>query len=313
VIAGLFVGHVVVGLALRSLRPAALAALLAWAWLVLSTVLLLAALADAPAGARFVALCAGCFVALKAVVHASARTAGEPALSVAAWLGWSLLAVGMVPRAFARFPGPALPGAGRRIARGLLGTVACGALWWALACARRADAPAFALGLGQLVGAYLLLRFGLFPLGAGVLAALGVEAGPVFRAPERARSLTEFWSRRWNRPFSEMLQIAVARPVLRRAGPTAALAASFLVSALLHEVALSAPVRAGYGLPTAYFALHFGLLAAEARWRARGRGPEAWGVGGRAWTLGWAALPAVLVFHPPFVAGVLLPLLGPRG
>lgn len=312
-IAGLFVGHLAVGLALRALRPPGLAALLAWGWLVLATALAFVALHDASAGVRFVVLCVGCFLALKIVVHASARAAGEPPLSLVGWLGWSLLAVGMVPRAFAAFPGPALPGTARRIALGLLGTLAGAGLWWALACAQRAVAPRFALGFGQLVGAFLLLRFGLFPLGGGVLAAFGVDAGPVFRAPERARSLTEFWSRRWNRPFSEMLQIAVTRPVARRIGPGVALAASFVVSALLHEVTLSAPVRARYGLPTAYFALQLALLWTEARRRARGRGPESWGAWGRAWTLGWAVLPAVLVFHPPFVAGVLLPLLDPRG
>jgi hypothetical protein len=312
VIVGLFVAHLAVGLALRALRPVGLAVSLAWGWLVLATALALVLLADASAGVRFVVLCVACFLALKIVVHAAARAAGEPALRLGPWLGWSLLAVGMRPRAFATFPAPALPDARRRIALGLVGTGAGASLWWALHHARLAGVPAGVLGVGQLAGAFLLLRFGLFPLARGFVAAFGVDAGPVFRAPERSRSLTEFWSLRWNRPFSELLQIAVARPVGRRSGRGAALAASFLFSGLLHEVALSVPVRAGYGLPTAYFVLQGALLALEARWSRGGGGPERWGPAGRAWTLAWAALPAVLVFHPPFVLGVLTPLLGAR-
>ena len=62
-----------------------------------------------------------------------------------------------------------------------------------------------------------------------------------------------------------MTAIAIYQPLVRRAGRRAALAASFLGSGLLHELAISVPVRAGYGLPTAYFALHGVLLMAEGR------------------------------------------------
>ena len=80
----------------------------------------------------------------------------------------------------------------------------------------------------------------------------------------------------------------------------------FVVSGLLHEMAISLPVRAGYGGPLAYFVLHGVLVLLEPRLDREGWKPTgAWGLG---WTLGWLALPIPLLFHPPFLAGVLLPL-----
>jgi alginate O-acetyltransferase complex protein AlgI len=52
-----------------------------------------------------------------------------------------------------------------------------------------------------------------------------------------------------------MTAMAVHRPLQRRLGRGPALLGSFLVSGLLHEVAISLPVRAGWGLPKLYFLL----------------------------------------------------------
>jgi alginate O-acetyltransferase complex protein AlgI len=311
-LSALFGVHLGCGLALRA-APGGAALRLAWAWLVASTVVAALASGDLPAGGRFLVLSVSVFLAMKAVCHASARRRGFTALRPGAWLAYAFLGVGMQPAPFARWGGPTLPGSARRLLAGLVGTALGLGAWLALAAFWRAGAPAVLVGALQLVGAFLLLRFGVFRAGAGALGLFGVEVGPVFRAPERARSLAELWSTRWNRPFSEMLQLAVHRPLRARHGAAAARAAAFVFSGALHEVALSLPVRAGFGLPAAYFLLHGALVALEARWRTRGNGPERWGARGRAWTLACALLPAVLVFHPAFVRGVLLPLLGPRG
>jgi alginate O-acetyltransferase complex protein AlgI len=95
-----------------------------------------------------------------------------------------------------------------------------------------------------------------------------------------------------------MTSLAVHRPLRARLGERGAHLAAFVVSGVLHEVAISLPVRAGYGLPTLYFALQ-GLLA----WHAGGRLPRVVGLLG-------IVLPLPLVFHPWFVSGVLVPLLG---
>jgi alginate O-acetyltransferase complex protein AlgI len=85
-----------------------------------------------------------------------------------------------------------------------------------------------------------------------------------FDAPLRSRSLAEFQAQRWNRSFSEMTALAVQRPLAARLGRHRAMLVSFLVSGLLHEVAISLPVGAGFGLPTCYFVLQ-GLLVARER------------------------------------------------
>jgi alginate O-acetyltransferase complex protein AlgI len=146
-----------------------------------------------------------------------------------------------------------------------------------------------------------LLHFGAFGVLAGLWRAAGADVGPLFRAPWRAESLGEFWSRRWNLAFSEMTALAVYRPIAVRAGRKAALATAFLFSGLLHEVAISLPVRAGYGRPLLYFAIHGVLTQME-----RERGPF-----GRMVTLLAVVLPLPLLFHPPFLRGVIWPLLGP--
>jgi alginate O-acetyltransferase complex protein AlgI len=115
----------------------------------------------------------------------------------------------------------------------------------------------------------------------------------LFDAPWRASTAAGFWRDRWNRGFAEMTAIAVQRPLARRFGDRRALLASFAWSGVLHEVALSLPVRAGFGLPTLYFVVQ-GLFVL---WQGERRS--------RAATLAAIVLPLPLVFHPWFLAGVL--------
>jgi hypothetical protein len=75
----------------------------------------------------------------------------------------------------------------------------------------------------------------------------------------------EFRGRQWNLALSQMMALAVYRPLASRYGRTPALAASFRGSGLRHELAISMPVRAGYGLPRAYLALHGVLSLIEHR------------------------------------------------
>ena len=159
----------------------------------------------------------------------------------------------------------------------------------------------------------MTLHFGLFNLVAGAWRRAGVDCRPLFVAPLRSTSLGEFWGRRWNLAFSQMTAIAIYQPLVRRAGRRAALAASFLGSGLLHELAISVPVRAGYGLPLAYFALHGALVMAEGRLARAGRPIDRVAWAGRAWTLAWLVVPLPILFHRPFLAGVAWPLIGMPG
>src|SRR5262249_17079976 len=114
-----------------------------------------------------------------------------------------------------------------------------------------------------LPGLSFLLHFGIFYLLAGLWRLAGADCRPLFREPLRSRSLHEFWGQRWNLAFVEMAAVAVYRPLASRVGKTLATLATFLFSGVLHEIAISVPVRAGYGLPLLYFALQGLLVVAE--------------------------------------------------
>src|SRR5207248_6050770 len=99
-----------------------------------------------------------------------------------------------------------------------------------------------------LAGLSLLLHFVIFNILAGLWRRAGVACNPLFRAPLRSTSLGEFWGRRWNLAFAEMTAIGVYRPLTGHVGRTAALFVAFLFSGLLHELAITVPVQAAYGL-----------------------------------------------------------------
>jgi alginate O-acetyltransferase complex protein AlgI len=164
-----------------------------------------------------------------------------------------------------------------------------------------------------LPGLSLVLHFGVFNLLAGAWRLAGVDVRPLFRTPLEARTLGEFWSRRWNLAFVEMTALAVYRPLAGRLGRGAATIVAFLFSGLLHELAISVPVRAGYGLPMLYFVLHSGLVLIERRLEHDGRPIERLGGLSHVRTLGWLVLPLPLLFHPYFLQGVVWPILGMEG
>src|SRR5690606_37647104 len=96
---------------------------------------------------------------------------------------------------------------------------------------------------------------GLLSISAGMWRLSGVNTDHLFKTPVKAKSLTEFWSKRWNLAFSEMTSVAVFRPLKGKVGNTAALMTAFVFSGLLHELAISVPVNSGYGLPLLYFVI----------------------------------------------------------
>ena len=247
---------------------------------------------DADPVVRMLALVLATFLGMKVVVYRAARADGAPRLPPARWACY-LVWFGMNPRAFARRSAHPRDGVRRLAGRGLRNAL----LGAAAIFAARSLATTWATPL-LMVGLSLVVHFGLFTLLAALLRARGFAVPLLFDAPWRARSAAEFWAVRWNRGFAEMTAIAVQRPLARRMGRDRALLVSFLVSGLLHEVAISAPVDAGYGLPTAYFVLQ-GLVQ-----RRQADRPS------RLSTLVAIALPLPLVFHPWFVAGVVVPLLG---
>ena len=156
----------------------------------------------------------------------------------------------------------------------------------------------------------LILHFGIFDVLAGVWRRAGVDARPLFRTPLASRSLSDFWSRRWNLAFSEMMTLAISRPLTGLVGRNAATVIAFVASGLLHELAISVPVLAGFGLPLCYFLLHGGLVMVEGAFEKAGHAVTGWSGWAHVWVLTWLVLPLPILFHLPFLRGVVWPLIG---
>jgi Membrane bound O-acyl transferase family len=227
---------------------------------------------------------AALFVFMKFVVLAAAGT-GLSLPRAIAFFFWP----GMRPAPFAA-PRREVGGVRERLLRGTR-NLAGGVVLFLIA-RRLPLVPALILALPAFS---LILHFGICPLVAAGWRAAGFDVDDIFREPWRSRSLAEFWSRRWNVGFSEMLSVTVSRPLAPRLGRPASIVAAFLASGVLHELAISVPAGGGYGLPTLYFALHGALVAAGTR--------------GRIVTLLAVILPLPLLFHAPFLRAIVLPLL----
>lgn len=291
------------GLALliTRLRSPRLARRASWALVLLALGSAHRVTAGQPPGFRMLIVIAGLLYAMKAVVSIEAAAQEGTRLPPLRWMAFATLWPGMRPGLFVHLQ-PPRPGARALLARGIV-HIAFGASLLLLArLAWNATGSAILATVALLPGLSLLLHFGAFDALAGLWRQAGADCAPLFRAPLRSRSLGEFWARRWNLAFSEMTALVVYRPVSGAAGRRAGLLAAFLLSGLLHEAAISLPVGAGFGGPLLYFAIH-GLLTQVERER---------GSFGRVGTLASLALPLPLLFHAPFLRGVVWPLLGPR-
>jgi Membrane bound O-acyl transferase family len=238
--------------------------------------------ASRPPVERMLALIAFALLAMKAIVVIEERARGMPPLPLGGLLAFSL------------------PGVADLLRRGARCLLLGGVL---VAIARIARHDRLAATAILLVGLSLVLHFGLCSLLAGLWRSRGFDCDALFRAPLRSESLGEFWSRRWNVGFSEMTAIAIFRPLVARIGRGPALFAGFVLSGLLHEMAISLPVRAGFGQPLLYFLVQGALVLVEERTNRFGR------LG----TLACVALPLPVLFHRAFLEGVIQPLVGIGG
>ena len=104
-----------------------------------------------------------------------------------------------------------------------------------------------------------------------------------------------------------MAAMVVYKPLKINYGIPLAMIASFLVSGMLHEIAISFPVKMGYGLPFLYFVLHGLAMYAE------GKVPLlkqiiSNSVASHVWVFAWLILPMPLLFHHVFIVEVVEPL-----
>jgi hypothetical protein len=114
---------------------------------------------------------------------------------------------------------------------------------------------------------------------------IGIAVPPVHDAPVRARSLGEFWGRRWNRVVSSWLRQSFFAPLARRGHAGAGLLLAFTASAVLHGYTAVAAGGPALALPMTGFFLVQGLLSLAERRLEVDRWPP-----GQARVWFWAAM-----------------------
>ncbi len=157
-----------------------------------------------------------------------------------------------------------------------------------------------------MVGFIFLLHFGLFDLLSLFWRRNGVCAPPLMNCPIAAVSMSDFWGRRWNSGFRDIVFGLMFLRLAKRVGTTAATIATFVISGLIHELVITIPAGAGYGLPTFYFTIQgVGMLLEHSPIGAKFG--LAGGLRGHLFTLCVVTLPIFALFPPVFVLRVMLP------
>jgi D-alanyl-lipoteichoic acid acyltransferase DltB (MBOAT superfamily) len=159
-----------------------------------------------------------------------------------------------------------------------------------------------------MVGFALILHFGTCHLSSSVWRGLDLQARPLMNQPWQSTSLGEFWGRRWNTAFRDLTYRYLFRPLTKRFGAHAGILSGFAFSGFLHDLVISVPAGGGFGGPTLFFTLQGLAVAAERTAYGRriglGRGAR-----GRACAAVMLLAPLPLLFHRPFVVGVITPFM----
>ena len=293
-----------------------LARSLSWLMVIVGVGTMEAYTVSQPSGFRMLMIIGMLLYTMKIVVTVEVCLSGKARLSFPQWIGFAGLWVGMRPTLFTNVPRAARANAASYFQRGvmnlLLGaTLVLGArATWVGSSDWQLSRRLLVATVLLLPGLSLMLHFGAFNLLTGCWRCLGAECDSVFRAPLKSTSLAEFWGKRWNLAFSEMTTLAVYRPLRGRCGNAFAMLMAFVFSGVLHELAISVPVRAGFGWPLLYFALHGVGMLIESHWIALAELLKARPVLGRLWTLCWIVIPLPILFHQPFLQGCVWPLIG---
>jgi alginate O-acetyltransferase complex protein AlgI len=165
----------------------------------------------------------------------------------------------------------------------------------------QAHIPSQVLGPLGVVPFLFIFHFGFARIITSLFWIVGFSVPKLFDQPLSSSSLGDFWSRRWNLPFVQMNKVLFVPLIPSRAGRTISVLLIFALSGILHELALSFPVNAGWGLPSIYFVLQGTLVILERRLKLSGV---------LNMIFAWLALiiPFPLLFHSHFCAEFILPL-----
>jgi hypothetical protein len=309
-ILGLLIGWalvlLVIGYVLPSLKSIHSARIIGWLVVIGTAVFSILLTKSQSSTYRMIAIASLQLLSMKVIVMVESYR-GKNGLNVLQWLAFSLGWFGMRPHLFEAFPAKPLKGVmpfvWKGISRIIIGITL---LIFSVFVQKNYSGVYFLYELIMLVGLSFILHFGILNLSTASWRFSGVDVKELFRSPYKATSLKEFWGKRWNMAFSEMTAIVVYKPLKLYYGISAAMIASFLVSGLLHEIAISFPVETGYGLPFLYFVLHG--LAMYAEGKSVIKRITAHPVLSHVWVFAWLILPMPLLFHQTFIAEVAQPL-----
>jgi hypothetical protein len=278
------------------------------AWLIAIATALFSSLisSDQPPPMRMLIVVVLQLVSMKIVVVMETYP-GANRLTPIQWTAFSLGWFGMRPALFEKLPNSPLPSA-RNLWIGL-SRIAIGIILLYLSMLAENYFEAEKIFLPQLlllVGLSLILHFGILNLCTAFWRRLGVNVSELFRAPYQSKSLKEFWGKRWNIAFSEMTALIAYRPLKTKLGIQKALVISFLLSGLLHEVAISLPVMTGFGLPMIYFVIHAFAMQLEQSVFLQKLLQRKWLA--HVWVMSLLIVPMPLLFHRDFIGQVLVPV-----
>ena len=209
------------------------------------------------------------------------------------WFAWP----GVDPTPFREKPNPAIED-GRRFGLGMARLI-IGVVGFLFFAGFLSSLPIEVATWGAVFAILLAAHLGVTEVLTETIRAIGWRVPVLFDAPWNSHSLSNFWSQRWNRPFVEMNKIFFLPWLTRRFGIRVAIFAVFLISGLLHELALSYPARAGWGGPLLYFAIQGTLVLLERKLPFRGR----------LWVALVVLRPLPILFHGAFRSAVILPFL----
>lgn len=182
-----------------------------------------------------------------------------------------------------------------------------GVLFWVVA-PKWPEAWWWARGWTGMTGFILAAHCGLFQLLSYAWQMLGVDARPMMDWPLGARSVSDFWGKRWNTAFRDFAYRFLFQPLTKRWGARRALLAGFFFSGVVHELVVTVPAGGGYGGPTTFFTLQGMAILGErsrlGRQLGLGRGWR-----GRVFVLLELAVTVGLAFPVVFIENVFLPFL----
>jgi Membrane bound O-acyl transferase family len=295
-----------IGYCLPFLKDKTFARIVAWSLILLTTVFATQITANEPALYRMLAIVSLQLLSMKCIVMVETYT-GKPKLNVVQWLAFSAW-FGMRPVLFEQLFSRALTNVKSIVIKGLV-RVAIGfaLLFLSKHLDNQAHNTFFLPELLALFGLSFILHFGILNLSTALWRFCGVDVKELFRSPYQSKSLKEFWGKRWNMAFSEMTALVAYRPLKGFFGKNLAMMSSFLLSGILHEIAISCPVKSGYGLPLMYFALHCFIMFAEDKFDFV-KAIVQHKILSRVWVLAWLILPMPLLFHERFMENVIFPL-----